>query len=62
MSEYAYSHFHAGLLIEDRRFLGGVEPGGAFPDFDLPTVDGGQVISDECIGSKPLLVYFASVT
>lgn len=62
MSEYAYPHFRAHLLIEDRGFLGGVEPGGAFPDFDLPTVDGGRVSSAECIGSKPLLVYFASVT
>lgn len=62
MSEYAYPHFHAGLLIEDRGFLGGVEPGEAFPDFDLPTIDGGRATSDECIGEKPLLVYFGSVT
>ncbi|SEL58565.1 hypothetical protein SAMN04515665_1152 [Blastococcus sp. DSM 46786] len=62
MSEYAYDHFHAGLLVEDRGFLGGVEPGGRFPDFDLPTIDGRRATSGELIGGKPLLVYFGSVT
>ena len=62
MTEYAYPHFHAGLLLEDRAFLGGIEPGEAFPSFDLPTVDGGRVTSQEMIGAKPLLVYFGSVT
>ncbi len=62
MSKYAYPHFRAGLLVEDRGFLGGVEPRGAFPDFDLPTVDSGRVSSQEVIGDKPLLVYFSSVT
>jgi hypothetical protein len=62
VSQYSYSHFHAGLLLEDRAFLGGVEPGGAFPEFDLPTVDGGRATSQELVGPKPLLVYFGSVT
>ena len=56
MTEYAYPHFHAGLLVEDLKFLGGIEPGGTFPGFDLPTVDGGRVTSREMIGAKPLLV------
>jgi hypothetical protein len=62
MTEYAYPHFRAALLVEDRGFLGGVEPGGRFPDFDLPTIDGGRVTSRELIGDKPLLIYFGSVT
>jgi hypothetical protein len=62
VAKYAYSHFHAGLLIEDRAFLGGVAPGRAFPQFDLPTVDGGRVTSQELIGEKPVLMYFGSVT
>lgn len=62
MSEYRYPHFHTGLLVEDRGFLGGVEPGGRFPDFDLPTIDGERATSRELIGGKPLLMYFGSVT
>jgi hypothetical protein len=53
MTEYAYPHFQAKLLLEDRAFLGGVEPGGRFPDFDLPTVDGGRVTSRSWWGSDP---------
>jgi hypothetical protein len=62
MTKYAYPHFQAKRLLEDRAFLGGVEPGGRFPDFDLPTVDGGHVTSQELVGQRPLFVYFGSVT
>jgi hypothetical protein len=62
MTEYAYPHFQAKLLLEDRAFLGGVEPGGRFPDFDLPTVDGGRARSQELVGQRPLFMYFGSVT
>jgi hypothetical protein len=62
MSRYAYPHFTAKLLLADRAFLGGIEPGGRFPDFDLRTADGGRVTSRDVLGRRPLFVYFGSVT
>lgn len=59
--EYRYPHFRRELLMEDMGFSRGPRPGEPFPDFDLPTTDGGRVRSSEYRG-QPLLVTFASVT
>jgi peroxiredoxin len=42
-------------------FSGGPKPGERFPDFDLPTTDGGPVRLNDYLG-RPFLVTFASVT
>lgn len=61
MSEYRYAHFQARRLVEDLAFTGGVRPGDAFPDFDLPTLVGGRLSNADLTG-RPTLMYFASVT
>lgn len=62
LSEYRYRHFTASPLHEDRAFTGGVRPGESFPDFDLPTIDGGRATSAELVGRRPLFVSLASIT
>lgn len=59
--EYRYAHFQRELLMEDMGFAAGPSPGHAFPDFDLPTTDGGRARLADFRG-RPLLVTFASVT
>jgi hypothetical protein len=59
--EYRYEHFQRQLLFEDMGFSGGPKPGERFPDFDLPTTDGGPVRLNDYLG-RPFLVTFASVT
>ncbi len=61
-TEYRYPHFRRRLLTEDMSFTGGVAPGGRFPEFDLPTIDGGRVTTRDMVAGRPLFVYFASVT
>jgi hypothetical protein len=60
--DYRYPHFRRQLLLEDRAFTGGVRPGDALPDFDLPTTDGGRVRKADFVGERPLLLTFGSVT
>lgn len=62
MDTYAYPHFRAKVLLQDRGFLGGPEPGEPFPAFDLPTLDGDRVTSEGGVGQRPLFLYFASIT
>lgn len=59
---YRYEHFTRKLLAADMKFLGGPEPGQPMPDFDLPTTDGDRVRRSDFVGSRPLLVAFASFT
>lgn len=62
MNDYRYHHFSSEMLKEDRAFTGGVQPGEHFPAFRLPTIDGGEVSSEDLLGRRPLFLYFASVT
>jgi hypothetical protein len=59
--DYRYEHFKRELLFEDMAFGGGPRPGERFPDFDLPTTDGGRTRLSDYRG-RPLLLTFASVT
>lgn len=60
--EYLYPHFQRELMMEDSRFHGGPRPGEPFPDFDLPTTDGGRIRGSDFVGRQPLLLSFSSVT
>lgn len=63
MSHYRFAHFRRQLLYHDMAFEGGPRPGEAFPDFALPTTDGGHVRKADGLQSRrPLLMYFASIT
>jgi len=59
---YRYEHFESKLLAADMKFLGGPQPGQPMPDFELVTVDGTTVRKDDFVGSRPLLMAFASFT
>lgn len=60
--EYRYPHFQSELLEDDASFVGGPRPGEVFPEFDLPTTDGGRTGKSGFLGRKPFLMSFASVT
>ena len=59
--EYRYEHFRRELLSEDASFTHGPRPGEPFPDFDLPTTEGGRLSKHELAGG-PFALIFASVT
>lgn len=59
---YRFPRFHRELLYHDLAFEGGRAPGEPFPDFDLPTVDGGSIAKRDVLGTRPTLVVFASFT
>lgn len=59
---YAYDRFHRALLAQDMAFEGGPSPGQEFPDFNLPTVERGQIRKSDFVGSRPMLMVFASFT
>lgn len=60
--EYHYSRFRLPLLLEDTAFLSGPYPGDEFPDFDLPTADGGRITRAELLEHGPALVTLGSFT
>lgn len=63
VTDYAYPRFRRPLLFEDMGFHGGPRPGEPFPDFDLPTADGGRVARSDFVSrQQPMLMVFASYT
>jgi hypothetical protein len=59
---YRYDRFFRELLAHDMAFEGGPQPGEAFPDFELPTVDEDRVRKADFVGERPLLMIFSSFT
>lgn len=59
---YRYPQFRRELLYHDLAFEKGPDPGQPFPDFDLPTTDGGRITRRDTIGAKPWLMVFSSYT
>lgn len=63
MSDYRYDHFTFGTLVEDMFFaVGSPAPGERFPDFDLPSTEGGRISSADYIGRRPMFMVAASFT
>ena len=62
-SDYRYQHVTMGVLLDDFRFgKSALKAGDSFPDFDIPTTDGGHIRRSDFIGRKPMLLVFGSVT
>lgn len=59
---YRFERFQRQLLLHDLSFEGGVQPGEAFPDFELLTLDVRRVTRDELIAQRPMLMVFSSFT
>ena len=58
---YRYERVTIGLLMDDFRFRKDTpSPGDPFPQFELPTTDGGRIRRDDFIGKRPLLIIFGS--
>jgi hypothetical protein len=63
MSEYRYRHFTIRTGLSDLCFAAGsAAPGEQFPDFDLPTTDGGRVRKTDFVGERPMFMVAASFT
>jgi len=62
-AEYRYPHFKRKLLVEDMlSFRGGPDPGEAFPDFDLLTIDNRRLQKSDVIEKRPVLLSIGSYT
>lgn len=59
---YRYSTFEREMMAEDASFSGGPAPGEPLPDFDLRTVDGGNLRKEDFLGGKPLVLSLVSIT
>ncbi|PPC94871.1 MAG: hypothetical protein CTY33_03000 [Methylotenera sp.] len=60
-SQYLYDHVTTKVLMDDMSFRAHApQPGDHLPEFDLPTVDGGQFSTRDFIGKKPLLLITGS--
>lgn len=60
--DYRYPHFRSEVMKEDTSFVRGPRPGEPFPEFDLPTTDGGRIRNSDFMGRRPMLLTFASLT
>lgn len=60
--EYDYRSFRLPLLLDSVAFAGGPGPGEPFPDFELPTTDGGRLTRTEMLARGPALVTTGSFT
>lgn len=60
--EYDYPAFRRPHLLGDAAFGSGPYPGEPFPDFDLPTVDGGRITRAELLERGPALITLGSFT
>lgn len=60
--EYRFQRFKREFVIEDIDFQGGPRPDQPFPDFDLPTIDGGHVAKSDFVDRRPVLMIFSSFT
>lgn len=63
VAPYRQPHFTNRTLVDDMDF-GAVSPrpGDSFPDFDLPTLDGGRVRLEDFVDKKPFLVTLGSAS
>ena len=59
--EYRYEHFKRQLLAEDSSFSHGPRTGEPFPEFNLPTTEGGRLSKRDLAGA-PFVIIFASFT
>jgi Iodothyronine deiodinase len=60
--DYRFDRFQRQCLVEDLAFRAGKDPGWPMPDFELPTVAGGQIRKSDFMGRRPVLFTFASLT
>lgn len=60
--EYAYPSFRLPQLLEARAFQSGPYPGEEFPDFDLPTTQGGRITRAQLLEDGPALITLGSFT
>jgi thiol-disulfide isomerase/thioredoxin len=59
---YRFDHLTLPLVMKDMRFeRTDPAPGDHVPSFDLPTIDGGRLRSDD-LGERPVLLIFGSST
>ncbi len=62
-NEYRYKHFTTGLLFRDLRFRKeAAAPGDPFPEFELVTTDGSNLVNENVFGDKPVIFIFGSMT
>jgi thiol-disulfide isomerase/thioredoxin len=61
--DYRYKHFTTGLLFRDLRFRKeAAAPGDPFPEFELVTTDGSNLVNENVFGDKPVIFIFGSMT
>jgi hypothetical protein len=62
-TDYRFTHLSIPLVMRDMRFgSGDPGPGDPFPEFDLPTLDGGRIRTADLAASGPMLIVFGSAT
>ena len=60
---YRFDHLSMPLIMRDMRFASNDPgPGDPFPEFDLPTLDGGRVRTADLADGGPMLMIFGSAT
>lgn len=60
--DYRFERFERELVMEDMGFQGGPGPGEPFPEFELPTVGGGEIRKADYVDRRPMLMIFSSFT
>jgi len=61
--DYRYKHFTTSLLFRDLRFRkDAAAPGDAFPEFELLTTDGSNLVNENVFRDKPVIFVFGSMT
>ena len=62
-ASYRFDHLTIPLVMRDMRFAASDPgPGDPFPQFDLPTLDGGRVRTADLADGGPMLIIFGSAT
>lgn len=60
---YRYDSFTTRLMLADLRFgPGAPRPGDPFPDFDLTTLDGARLRSEDLLRRRPFVIVLGSLT
>jgi hypothetical protein len=59
---YRFDQFRREHLRDALAFRSGKDPGWQAPDFDLPTTDGSRMRKADFVGTRPVLLAFASLT
>ena len=61
--DYRYKRFTTSLLFRDLRFRKeAAAPGDPFPEFELVTTDGSNLVNENVFGDKPVIFIFGSMT